>query len=101
MRANATSEAFLFHTRLVRVPGALRKDDALQALGRLTLLTDSMGGDPRIGGALAQFARGPARSFVDGRTVVVILSEGYASEGPRPWPAHWPGCAGEGAAICG
>ena len=83
MRTDSAAEAFLFHTRLVRVTGALREDDPLRALGRLTLLADGMGGGSRIGGALADFAKGPAKTCVDGRTVVVILSDGYDSAAPQ------------------
>ena len=83
IRADTTVEAFLFHTRLVRVTGALRDDDPLRALGRITLLADGMGGGSKIGETLQQFAKGPARQCVDGRSVVVILSDGYDSAEPQ------------------
>ena len=40
MRADAASDAYLFHTRLVRITEALRDDDPLRALNRITLLAD-------------------------------------------------------------
>jgi uncharacterized protein with von Willebrand factor type A (vWA) domain len=79
MRADDASDAYLFHTRLVRITEALRDDDPFRALNRITLLAEGFGGGSRIGAALEQFARGPARRFVDGRTVVMILSDGYDS----------------------
>ncbi|MDP2079499.1 MAG: VWA domain-containing protein [Pseudotabrizicola sp.] len=82
MRADPDSDAYLFHTRLVRITGALRDDDPLRALGRITLLADGFGGGSRIGASLAQFARTYARRFVNGRTVVMILSDGYDSADP-------------------
>lgn len=79
MRADATSDAYLFHTRLVRITEALRDEDPLRALNRITLLADGFGGGSKIGAALAQFSATYARRFVNGRTVVMILSDGYDS----------------------
>jgi uncharacterized protein with von Willebrand factor type A (vWA) domain len=83
IRADDSSDAYLFHTRLVRITGALRDDDPLRALNRITLLADGFGGGSKIGGNLQQFARGYARKFVNGRSVVVILSDGYDSDVPE------------------
>ncbi|MEM7615307.1 MAG: VWA domain-containing protein [Pseudomonadota bacterium] len=80
MRADDASDAYLFHTRLVRITQALRDPDPLRALNRITLLADGFGGGSRIGGNLMQFSRSYARSFVDGRSVVLILSDGYDSD---------------------
>ncbi|NBE07755.1 vWA domain-containing protein [Paragemmobacter ruber] len=77
MRADGRADAYLFHTRLVRVTEALRDEDPLRALDRITLLADGFGGGSRIGAALAQFAATHARRFVNGRSVVMILSDGY------------------------
>lgn len=81
MRADPASDAYLFHTRLVRLTDAMRDPDPMRALNRLTLLSEGFGGGSRIGGTLATFAATYARSFVDGRTVVLILSDGYDTEG--------------------
>lgn len=80
MRADDAADAYLFHTRLVRIADALRDRDAMRALARLSLLADGFGGGSKIGGSLDQFARSYARRFVDGRTVVLILSDGYDTE---------------------
>lgn len=82
MRADEATDAYLFHTRLVRITEALRDKDALRALGRLSVLADGFGGGSKIGGALTQFSRTYARRFVDGRTVVIILSDGYDTDPP-------------------
>jgi uncharacterized protein with von Willebrand factor type A (vWA) domain len=83
MRADDAADAYLFHTRLVRITEALRDDDPFRALNRITLLADGFGGGSKIGEAIDQFARGQARRFVNGRTVVMILSDGYDSA-PAP-----------------
>ncbi len=80
IRADSASDAYLFHTRLVRITDALRDDDPLRALNRITLLADGFGGGSKIGANLQQFANGYARNFVDGRSVVIILSDGYDSD---------------------
>ena len=82
MRADGTTDAYLFHTRLVRITEALRDDDLLRTLNRLTLLADGFGGGSKIGGALDQFSRSYARKFVTGRSVVIILSDGYDTDPP-------------------
>lgn len=83
MRADPASDAYLFHTRLIRITEALRDDDPLRALNRLTLLADGFGGGSRIGQNLDKFARTYARRFVNGRSVVFILSDGYDSDDPE------------------
>ena len=80
IRADSAGDAYLFHTRLVRITDALRDDDPLRALNRITLLADGFGGGSKIGANLQQFANGYARNFVDGRSVVIILSDGYDSD---------------------
>jgi uncharacterized protein with von Willebrand factor type A (vWA) domain len=83
VRGDATADAYLFHTGLVRISGALRDKDALRSLNRLTLLAEGFGGGSRIGIALEQFAATYARRFVNGRSVVVILSDGYDTDPPK------------------
>ena len=52
MRADNASDAYLFHTRLVRITNALRDDDPLRALNRITLLADGFGGGSKLGANL-------------------------------------------------
>ncbi len=83
MRSDNSADAYLFHTRLVRISDALRDRDAMRALGRLSMLADGFGGGSKIGASLMLFARTYARRFVDGRTVVLILSDGYDTDAPE------------------
>lgn len=82
MRADPRADAYLFHTRLVRITDALRDRDALRAVGRMSLMADGFGGGSRIGISLGRFADTYARRFVDGRSVVLILSDGYDTDPP-------------------
>lgn len=83
MRGEPTADAYLFHTRLVRITEALRDDDPLRALNRLTLLAEGFGGGSKIAGNLDRFARTYARRFVNGRSVVIVLSDGYDTDPPE------------------
>ena len=40
MRADAKADAYLFHTRLVRITEALRDKDTMRAIGRMSLMAD-------------------------------------------------------------
>lgn len=83
MRADSAADAYLFHTRLVRITEALRDKDAMRAIGRMSLMADGFGGGSKIGPSLMRFAETYARRFVDGRSVVMILSDGYDTEPPE------------------
>ena len=82
MRSDTAADAYLFHTRLVRITEALRDKDAMRAIGRMSLMADGFGGGSKIGPSLQRFADTYAKRFVDGRSVVLILSDGYDTAEP-------------------
>lgn len=82
MRGDPKADAYLFHTRLVRITEALRDKDAMRAIGRMSLMADGFGGGSKIGDCVQRFADTYARRFVDGRSVVLILSDGYDTAPP-------------------
>ncbi|HLG82716.1 MAG TPA: VWA domain-containing protein [Bradyrhizobium sp.] len=71
------AEAFLFHTRLAHVSGAMKERDAARALDRLSILAQGAGGGTRIGDSLATFNRHHAARVIHSRTCVMIVSDGY------------------------
>jgi len=77
------AEAFLVHTRLVHVSGAMREKDVGRALERLSLLAQGVGGGTRIGECLETFNRWHARSVIHSRTCVMIISDGYDTGPPE------------------
>ncbi len=83
MRAEKNADAYLFHTRLVRITEALRDKDTMRAIGRMSLMADGFGGGSKIGPSLKRFAESYAKRFVDGRSVVLILSDGCDTEPPE------------------
>ncbi|MEO0387304.1 MAG: VWA domain-containing protein [Pseudomonadota bacterium] len=87
MRADPAADAYLFHTRLVRITDALRDRDAMRAIGRMSLMADGFGGGSKIGPALQRFADTYAKRFVNRRSVVLILSDGYDTAPPAAMDA--------------
>ena len=83
IRADTAADAYLFHTRLLRITEALRDKDAMRAIGRMSLMADGLEGGSKIGPSLMRFADTYAKRFVDGRSVVLILSDGYDTEPPE------------------
>ncbi|WP_210730661.1 vWA domain-containing protein [Roseicyclus persicicus] len=81
--ADTEAEAYLFHTRAMRVTPALRDRDTLRAATRLGLMAEGFGGGTDIGASLAAFADGPGGRRLTRRSVVVILSDGYCTGRPE------------------
>lgn len=77
------ADAYLFHTRLARITGAFSERDTLAALGRLSLMSQGFGGGTRIAGSLATFNDRYARTAINSRTVVIIMSDGYDCDPPE------------------
>jgi len=77
----ARVESFVFSTELRRVTELLRQPDYAQALRGLSAEVHDWSGGTRIGECLAAFNRDWLHR-VDGRTVVVILSDGWDTGDP-------------------
>lgn len=77
------TDAYLFHTALVRIGDALRDHDTMRAMNRLSIMAQGFGGGTKIGANLKLFNEQYAANCVDGRTVVIILSDGYDTNPPE------------------
>ena len=77
------ADAYLFHTRLVRITDVLREKDALLAMRRLSLTAEGFGGGTRMGECLRTFNDHYARRALDSRSVLVMASDGYDTGEPR------------------
>jgi len=82
------ADAYLFHTRLVRVTDILRQKDAMAAMARLALVAQGFGGGTRLGDCLETFNQQYARTSINSRTVVFILSDGYDTGSPAQLQAQ-------------
>ncbi|MDH3236200.1 MAG: VWA domain-containing protein [Alphaproteobacteria bacterium] len=78
----AQSDAFVFHTRLVHLSSALREKDIERAVERMAVMSAGWGGGTRIGESLKTFNRHHAKSVINSRTVVMIVSDGYDTGPP-------------------
>jgi uncharacterized protein with von Willebrand factor type A (vWA) domain len=76
------ADAYLFHTRLVRVTDAVRERDPSAAMMRLSLLADGFGGGTRLGESLKVFNDRYAKRALNSRSVFFILSDGYDTGSP-------------------
>ena len=76
------AEAFLFHTRLLKVSGVLRDQDSFRAMTRLALMAQGFGGGTRIGESLRVFNDHYAKETLNSRSLVIILSDGYDTDAP-------------------
>jgi len=80
---DTTADAYLFHTRLMRITSALRDHDTLRAAGRLSLMAEGFGGGTDIGASLTAFCDTHAARALNNRTVVIVLSDGYCTGSPK------------------
>jgi uncharacterized protein with von Willebrand factor type A (vWA) domain len=78
-----TADAYLFHTRLMRITPALRDRDTLRAADRLSLMAEGFGGGTDIGASLRAFNDHHATRAVGARCLVLILSDGYCTAPPE------------------
>ena len=70
-----SADVYLFHTRLMRVTEYLKENDTLNAVNRISLLTEGFSGGTKIGKSLKEFNNIYSKNNVNGRTVVIIISE--------------------------
>jgi uncharacterized protein with von Willebrand factor type A (vWA) domain len=79
----AQADAYVFHTRLVHLSAALREKDIERAVERMAVMSAGWGGGTRIGESLKTFNRHHAKSAINSRTVVMIVSDGYDTGPPE------------------
>ena len=71
------TDAFLFHTSLMCVSDALRDNDTLRAVNRLSMMARGFGGGTKIGASLRTFNNQYASRMAGRKTVIIIMSDGY------------------------
>src|SRR5258708_32140121 len=73
------ADAFLFHTRLVRVTEVLRERDPSRAMGRLSLISEGFGGGTRIAASLKHFNDRYAKEAPNAPSGVIVISTAYGA----------------------
>ena len=77
------TDAYIFHTKLVRVTDAVRDRNSARAMTRLALMAEGFGGGTRLGESLATFNRHHAKKAVNSRTIAIVVSDGYDTGSPE------------------
>lgn len=88
LRAFKDADAFVYHTRLIHVTEALADRNLETVRTRLAVLSAGWAGGTRIGDCLCAFNRDYGRRIVNGRTIVVIVSDGYDTGAPETLAAE-------------
>ncbi len=70
-------EAFVFSTRLTRITNMLHTRDIYEALNRISESVPDWSGGTNIGTCLREFNNGAGKSLLSGRTIVVVISDGW------------------------
>ena len=84
----ADTDAYIFHTRLVRVTDAMREKNATKAMMQLSLLAEGFGGGTKLADSLAVFNARYAKRAVNSRTVAMVFSDGYDTGTPKALAAE-------------
>lgn len=82
------ADAFLFHTRLVRITDTLRERDPSRAMARLSVIAEGFGGGTRIATSLKTFNDRYAKETLNTRSVVIVMSDGYDTDSPEALAAE-------------
>ena len=77
-------ESFVFSTQLTRVTSYFRTSDIFVAVERVSKEVPDWSGGTQIGRSLETFNERFASTLVDGRTIVIILSDGLDTGDPEP-----------------
>ncbi|NQV99345.1 MAG: VWA domain-containing protein [Rhodospirillales bacterium] len=71
------TDAYVFHTKLLRVTDVVREKNAVKAMTKLSLLSEGFGGGTKLGESLDQFNTIYAKRTLNSRSIVFIVSDGY------------------------
>ncbi len=77
------TDAYIFHTKLIRVTDAVREKNSAKAMIKLSLIADGIGSGTKLGKSLNQFNSVYAKGTLNSRTFVLIISDGYDTDPPE------------------
>lgn len=83
VRSWEDADAYLAHTRLLRVTDVLKEKDAMLAMGRLSLICGGFGGGTRLAHCVGAFNDSYAKRALNSRSVLVVISDGYDTDEPE------------------
>jgi uncharacterized protein with von Willebrand factor type A (vWA) domain len=80
--------SFIFSTELIEINDALKSQHLSEALEMLSRMTTGWSGGTRIGASLQDFNRRYAGRLLSRETALIILSDGWDTEGPEALAAE-------------
>lgn len=82
LNAFQQADAYAFHTRLLHIGETLREPGRRKLAEKMALISSGWGGGTRIDESLTEFNRNYARQVLNGRSIVIIVSDGYDTGEP-------------------
>lgn len=77
------TDAYLFHTKLMRITDAVREKNSVKAMTKLSMMIDGFGGGTKLGQSIGHFNSAYAKRALNSRSVVIIISDGYDTGSPE------------------
>jgi uncharacterized protein len=73
----AETKAFVFHTRLVPISGALADRNPMKFMEKMSLISHGWSGGTRIGACLAEFNARYAKEHLGSNSIALVMSDGF------------------------
>lgn len=83
MKGFSNSQAFLFHTRLANISDAFAQTRVNVTMDKLSLMSQGWSGGTKIGQALSTFNTQYGRKYLNSKTVIFIMSDGFDTDEPK------------------
>ena len=77
------AESFLIHTRLVHISDVFKSGKADVVADKLFLMSQGWSGGTRLGLALSAFNEGYARKYLNSKSVILLMTDGFDTDEPE------------------
>ena len=77
------AESFLIHTRLVHISDAFKSGKADVVADKLSLMSQGWSGGTRLGSALLSFNESYARKYLNSKSVILLMTDGFDTDEPH------------------
>lgn len=81
------AESFLIHTRLVHISDAFKSGKADVVADKLSLMSQGWSGGTRLGTALTLFNQNYARKYLNSKSVILMMTDGFDTDEPDVFEA--------------
>ena len=77
------AESFLIHTRLVHISDAFKSGKADVVADKLSLMSQGWSGGTRLGSALQSFNTNYAQKYLNSKSVILLMTDGFDTDEPQ------------------